>query len=166
LETELPKTWLKQFEKKNKKREKKGKQPLTNEEFMIKLTKRYDYRRKKITTIASTIGGGLFGAGLVMVLDALGILSGEANTDFFESGFDAVIFFLMIIGICLLVALFIAGLSKSDCEIFAEMKKECDENGLTIAEFVESIESMKSTENMESTESAESAESMESMESR
>ncbi|MBQ9607893.1 MAG: hypothetical protein IJV15_00440 [Lachnospiraceae bacterium] len=166
LETELPKTWLKQFEKKNKKREKKGKQPFTNEEFMDKLTKRYDYRRKKITTIASTIGGGLFGAGLVMVLDALGILSGEANTDFFESGLDAVFFFLMIICICLLVALFLAGLSKSDCEIFAAMKKECDENGWTIAEYVENLENMKSTESTVSAESMKSMKSMKSMESR
>ena len=84
----------------------------------------------------------------------------------------------MIIGICLLIGLFIARHLKPGCDVFAKMKKECDENGWTIAEFVESIESMKSTEstenmestesaeNMESTESAESAESMESMESR
>lgn len=140
LETELPKTWLKQFEKKNKKREKKGKQFLTNKEFMDRLTKRYDYRRQKIRTVASTIGGGFFGAGLVMVLDALGILSGEANADFFESGLDAVIFFLMIIGICLLMGLFIARLSKPGCDVFAKMKKECDENGWTIEEYVGNLE--------------------------
>ena len=59
LKTELPNTWLKQFEKKNEKRVNKGRQPLTNEEFMESLVKRYDYKKQRMMTVLMTIGGGM-----------------------------------------------------------------------------------------------------------
>ncbi len=112
LETELPNIWLKEFEKKNKKREKKGKQPLRNEEFMDKLTKRYDYKRQKTSTIALTISGGVLGCGLVIALYEIGVLSVEEGVDFYANGFEIIMLFAFVVVCCLMIGMFISNLSK------------------------------------------------------
>lgn len=146
LETELPKTWLKQFEKKNKKREKKGKQPLTNEEFMIKLTKRYDYKRQKLINYLSTFVGGLLGFGIIMVSE--GAFTPEGLRKMFESVSDIMFFVVMLFGLCFFIAWGLSKMSKPGCDVFAKMQKKCDENGWTIAEYVENIGDMGKVEDI------------------
>ena len=137
LKTELPNTWLRQFEKKNEKRVKKGKQPLTNGEFMESLVKRYDYKKQRMMTVLMTIGGGIIGAGLV--IGSQGAFTVEGFNKMFESGTDVVIFLALIIGLCLLGGLTFSKLSKPGCEMFEKVKKECDNNGWTLKEYVEKV---------------------------
>ncbi len=141
LEKELPKEWLKEFEKKNKRRVKKGKPELSYEEFMEKLVKRYDYPKRKKVIIASGCVGGLLGfvLGFGSVAVVINCFATEVSGDFF--GIDLVVGIIFFLAFCIIFPWIIARINKPACERFARVKKECDEKGWTLAEYVENMES-------------------------
>ena len=143
LEKDLPKEWLKQFEKKNKRRVKKGKAELSNEEFMGELVKRYDYKKLKINMI-TTVGLGVFGFALAIISDFITIEYDEI----IGQGIIIMVGIIVVLAFCLLLAWGLARINKPACERFARMKKECDEKGWTLAEYVENMENMQSGESV------------------
>lgn len=144
---QLPKEWLKEFEKKNKRRVKQGKPELSNEEFMRKLTKRYDYKIIKRRNIIYTNVGGLIGFCIGVMAGAEDTLVGDGGV--FESGLDLVIYLILVFCVATLIGELITRIFKPTCETFAGMKQVCGEKGWTVAEYVESMEHGKEEENQD-----------------
>ncbi|MBO5489076.1 MAG: hypothetical protein J5972_04130 [Eubacterium sp.] len=121
---DLPADWLKQFEKKNARRNKRGKEPLTEEKFLAKLDKQYDYRKVSLTNYI------IFG-----VCSAVAIVSVALEGN--ETVLDLVIFggILAVIegGLC-----YVLNKSSKVCSrIYHKMRERMQEENLTLSEYVE-----------------------------
>ncbi len=137
METEFPKTLLKQYEKKNERLINKGKGELSDEDFMTGLSKKYSYKRQIITVVLSTLGGALIG---VLIAACVLGASKTGAEPMFESFGDMIVFVLLILCVCTIISFMIIKLVKPSCNMFARIKEKCDEKGWTLAEYVESME--------------------------
>lgn len=140
VEEELPGDWLKQFEKKNTKRVKKGKEPLTETQFFEKLDKQYNYRKN------SMINYCIFG-GCTIVTIIMCALQPEG----FESLLDFLIFCILLTGIESSICYLINKSGKIACRAYTTMRTKMNEEHLTLAQYVsgttESLEQEHAEEN-------------------
>ena len=120
---ELPEEWLKQWTKKNERRRRKGQTPLSEEEFMEKLDKQYDYRRSQIMNV------------LVFSICTFGLLLMElvfAAPPMKEFAWHAAILILCESGVCA----FYSSSGKNACATYAKMRARMKAENLTLAEYV------------------------------
>lgn len=120
---ELPEEWLKQWTKKNERRRRKGQAPLSEEEFMEKLDKQYDYRRSLIMNV------------LVFSVCTFGLLLMElvfAAPPMKEFAWHAAILILCESGVCVLYS----NSGKNACTTYAKMRARMKADNLTLAEYV------------------------------
>ena len=120
---ELPEEWLKQWTKKNERRRRKGQAPLSEEEFMEKLDKQYDYRRSQIMNV------------LVFSICTFGLLLMElvfAAPPMKEFAWHAAILILCESGVCA----FYSSSGKNACATYAKMRARMKAENLTLAEYV------------------------------
>lgn len=134
LETELVRTWIKQYKKKNMQLEKRGKELLSYKEFLDSISKRYDYRRQRNLTYLSTICGGL--AGFIIIFGTSGYLTKEGLGKMFDSGMDIFLFVILLLAGCIVIALLLTKMIKPGCEVYANVSKICDEKDLTLEEYL------------------------------
>lgn len=120
---ELPEEWLKQWTKKNERRRRKGQAPLSEEEFMEKLDKQYDYRRSWIMNVL-IFSACTFGF-LLMEL----VLAAPPMKEF---AWHAAILILCESGVC---AFYISS-GKKACATYAKMRARMKAENLTLAEYV------------------------------
>lgn len=138
MEEELPGDFLKQFEKKNEKREKHGKMPLSEAEYLKKLDKTYNYRKNAIVNCV------IFGGITIMTIAAMTI-GGE-----FETMPDFIFFAVFLVALEGSICYFISKPNKVCSRIYHEMRKTMEEENLTLAQYVE--QHNKSTQVMEQQE--------------
>lgn len=120
---ELPEEWLEQWTKKNERRRRKGQTPLSEEEFMEKLDKQYDYRRSQIMNV------------LVFSICTFGLLLMElvfAAPPMKEFAWHAAILILCESGVCA----FYSSSGKNACATYAKMRARMKAENLTFAEYV------------------------------
>ncbi len=120
---ELPEAWLKQWTKKNERRRRKGQAPLSEEEFMEKLDKQYDYRRSWIMNVL-IFSACTFGF-LLMEL----VLAAPPMKEF---AWHAAILILCESGVCV----FYSSSGKNACATYAKMRARMKADNLTLAEYV------------------------------
>lgn len=122
-------TWkelAKRYEKKNKRLEKRGKQPMTPENYM-ELLKKESIRGFKIEKVAIAF---------IALMD-LGLVIHTALT---ETWLDAVMY-LVVLLIGQIPAMLIFRLSRKTMKWRDEVLEECEKNGVTIIEYMENRES-------------------------
>lgn len=124
IEEELPGDWLKEFEKKNAKRVKKGKAPLAEAEFLEKLDKQYNYRKN------SMINYSIFGGCTIVAIVAMAI-------DGFETVLDFIIFTIIMVVIEGSMCYFITKSAKVCSRVYHTMRKTMEEENLTLPQYVE-----------------------------
>lgn len=123
-EYEMPGEWLKQLNKKNDKRKKKGKELLSEEEFFSELDKQYNYTRSSIVNYC------IFG-GCTVVAFIFMMIGG------FESTRDLVIAALLLIVLEGALCHMFNKIGKKTCHVYAAMRSRMKEEGLTFAEYVD-----------------------------
>lgn len=123
VSSELPNEWLKQWTKKNEQRTKKGQTPLTEEAFMEKLDKQYDYRRMVIMNVF-VFSACTFGLLLVELVFAAPPMK--------EFAWHAAILILCESGVCV----FYSNSGKNACATYAKMRARMKAENLTLAEYV------------------------------
>lgn len=128
MKDDLPKEWLKQYRKKNKKRARQGKDLMTNEEFMEQLDRQYNYRRNCLVNIS------IFSGCSIIAIIGTAIYGG------FETTLDVFVFIGILIVIEGCMCRFFNKSSKKGCDIFHSMKEKMDAEGLTFEEYVEDKE--------------------------
>ena len=109
--------------KKNERRRRKGQAPLSEEEFMEKLDKQYDYRRSLIMNV------------LVFSVCTFGLLLMElvfAAPPMKEFAWHAAILILCESGVCVLYS----NSGKNACTTYAKMRARMKADNLTLAEYV------------------------------
>lgn len=109
--------------KKNERRRRKGQAPLSEEEFMEKLDKQYDYRRSQIMNV------------LVFSICTFGLLLMElvfAAPPMKEFAWHAAILILCESGVCVLYS----NSGKNACATYAKMRARMKAENLTLAEYV------------------------------
>lgn len=121
----MPEEWLKQLQKKNERRRKKGQEPLTEQEYLQKLDKEYDYKRMQLMN--ALIFGG---CALVAVI-------GTAVFDGFESAVDALIFVLLIGVMEGVLYLFFRKITKTTSGLYQAMRSKMQAESLTLEQYVE-----------------------------
>ena len=127
LRKELPETWLKRYRKLSAKAVRKGKEPLTEEKYLAKLSKQYNVDRIKLQN--NLIFGG------ITILFIIGFeLDGE-----FETMADAIIFPIILIVMEFFMCRAFNKTQTKASYIFAEMKKNMQENDITLEQYVQSI---------------------------
>lgn len=122
VSSELPNEWLKKWKKKNERRRKKGQTPLSEEAFMEKLDKQYDYHRMVIVNVVVSI---LFTVGLLL-LDL-----GVATPPMKEFALDAAI---LIICECVVNVFYIRSV-RNVCATYAKMRARMKAENLTLEEY-------------------------------
>lgn len=121
----MPAEWLKQLRKKNERRKKRGREPLTEQEFLRKLDKQYDYKRMCAINIF------IFGGCTVAAWIVTALVGG------FESAADAVIFLLLLGGIEGLIYALFRKITKSSSEIYRVMRERMQAENLTLEQYAE-----------------------------
>ncbi len=122
IQKEVPEELLKRYNKKNEKLERKGKQPMTPEEYM-ELLKRENVRTRR---------GDKFG----MILVALVVLGVVIQTALTSEPLDTVIF-LFVILVAEIPAMLLFRLGEKSTAYREWIVEECDRRGITIIEYVE-----------------------------
>lgn len=123
VSSELPNEWLKQWTKKNERRRKKGQTPLSEEAFMDKLDKQYDYHRMVIMNVVVSI---FFTLGLLLLELVL------ATPPMNEFAWHAAILILCECG----ASVFYIRSGRNACATYARMRARMKAENLTLAEYV------------------------------
>ncbi|MDO5126967.1 MAG: hypothetical protein Q4D54_04380 [Eubacteriales bacterium] len=124
IEHELPQDLLKEFINENEKRQKKGQEPMTEEEFLQKSDEQYCYRKR-----------GFINSILLSVVALVPIAIIGITNDF-----DNISQFCIFVTIMLVLDGFLFSISrksaKVSCHAYENMRKTLKEEGLTLEEYV------------------------------
>lgn len=125
MDKSLPVEWLKSYNNKVSRANKKGKTPIAYEAYMEKLEKRYDYKRQNLTNIIC------FSVGPVLCTVILLFCDG------FEGFVDFLIYLAMIAAIEALIYRLFVKISKTSSQTFLAMKRVMAKENITLDEYVE-----------------------------